>query len=158
VIGMKKALVAYYSHSGTTRKAAEEIHQIVGGDLFEIKEATPYPRDYNTVLKQAKQEIDNGFRPALMDKIPEISDYDLIILGSPNWWSTIAPPVATFLTQADFSGQTIAPFITHGGKGLSRTIIDIRKLSPDANILEGFDANRSGQFSAWLKSLHIKDE
>jgi flavodoxin len=150
---MKKALVAYYSHSGTTKKVAEEIHQAVGGDLFEIKEATPYPRDYNTVLNQAKQEIANGFRPALKDKIPEISDYNLIIIGSPNWWSTIAPPVATFLTQADFSDKTIAPFITHGGGGLNRTISDIRQLCPDANVLEGFDANRRGQLSVWLKSF-----
>jgi flavodoxin len=150
---MKKVLVAYYSHSGTTKKVAQEIHQAVGGDLFEIKEATPYPRDYNNVLKQAKQEIANGFRPALKDKIPEISDYDIIIIGSPNWWSTIAPPVATFLTQADFSGQTIVPFITHGGGGLNRTISDIRQLCPDANILEGFDANRREQLSAWVKSF-----
>jgi flavodoxin len=150
---MKKVLVAYYSHSGTTKKVAEEIHQIVSGDLFEIKEATPYPCDYNTVVKQAKQEIANGFRPALKDKIPEISDYDLIIIGSPNWWSTIAPPVATFLTQADFSGQTIAPFITHGGGGLNCTISNIRQLCPDANILEGFDANQRGQLSAWVKSF-----
>ena len=100
---MKKALVVYFSHSGTTKKVAEEIHQAVGGELFEIKEATPYPRDYNTVLQQAKQEIADGFRPTLKDRIPEISDYDLIILGSPNWWSTIALPLATFLTQANFS-------------------------------------------------------
>lgn len=150
---MTKILVAYYSHSGTTREIAEEIHRAVGGDLFEIKEATPYPRDYNTVVKQAKQEIANGFRPTLKYKIPEISDYYLIILGSPNWCSTIAPPVATFLTQADFSGKTIAPFITHGGGGLSRTIGDIRQLCPDANILEGFDANRREQLSTWVKSF-----
>jgi flavodoxin len=87
---MKKASVAYHSHSGTTKKVAEQIHQAVGGDLFEIKKATTYPRDYKTVVNQAKHEITNGFRPALKDKIPEISDYDLIILGSPNWWSTIA--------------------------------------------------------------------
>jgi len=152
---MKKILVAYYSHSGTTKKVAEQIYQVVGGDLFEIKEATPYPRDYNTVVNQAKHEIINGFRPALKDKIPEISDYDLIILGSPNWWSTIAPPVATFLTQADFSDKTIATFITHGGGGLGHTIIDIRKLCPDAHVLQGFAVNRNGRFSTWLKSLNI---
>jgi flavodoxin len=85
----------------------------VSGDLFEIKEAKPYPCDYNAVVNQAKHEITNGFRPALKDKFPEISDYDLVILGSPNCWSTIAPPVANFLTQADFSDKTIATSITH---------------------------------------------
>jgi flavodoxin len=151
---MKKALVAYYSHSGTTKEVAEQIYKAVGGDMFEIREANPYPRDYNAVLNQAKHEITNGFRPALKDKIPETSDYDLIILGSPNWWSTIAPPVATFLTQADFSDKTIAPFITHGGGGLGHTVIDIRKLCPDAHVLEGFDANQSSRIPAWLQSLN----
>jgi flavodoxin len=150
---MKKGLVAYYSHSGTTKRIAEQIHKVVGGDLFEIREATPYPRDYNAVLDKAKHDINNGFKPTLKDKIPEICDYDLIIVGSPNWWSTIAPPVATFLTRANYSNKTIAPFITHGGGGLGHTIEDIRKLCPGANVLEGFDANRSSQIQAWLKSL-----
>lgn len=150
---MKKILVAYYSHSGTTKEVAEQIFKAVEGDMFEIREADPYPRDYNAVLDKAKQDITNGFKPALKDKVPEISGYDLIIVGSPNWWSTIAPPVATFLTYADYSGKTIVPFITHGGGGLGHTIEDIRKLCPGANVLEGFDANRSTQIHAWLKSL-----
>ncbi len=155
---MKKALITYFSHSGTTKKVAEQIHKVVSGDLFEIREKTPYPRDYKTVVNQAKREIANGYRPALKTEIPNISDYDLIILGSPNWWSTIAPPVATFLTKEDFSGMTIAPFITHGGGGLNRTISDIKKLCPGANVLEGFDANGSGELSVWLKSLNIKED
>jgi flavodoxin len=71
---MKKTLVAYYSHSGTTKNVAEQIHQAVGGDLFEIQEAASYPRDYNAVVIQAKQEIANGFRPALKEKTTEIND------------------------------------------------------------------------------------
>jgi flavodoxin len=151
---MKKILVAYYSHSGTTKRVAEKIQQTAGGDLFEIKEAIPYPSEYSAV-KQAKKEIANGFKPALKDNGSDISSYDLIILGSPNWWSTIAPPVATFLAEVDFTGLTIAPFITHGGGGLNCTVSDIRKLCPGVNVLEGFDANQNGQLSVWLKSLDI---
>jgi flavodoxin len=150
---MNKILVAYYSHSGTTKKVAEQIHQAVGGDLFEIREAAPYPRDYNMVLNLAKQEIASGFKPELKDSLPKTSSYDLIILGSPNWWGTIASPVAAFLARSNVSTQTIAPFITHGGGGLSRTISDIKKLCPGATVLEGYDANRRGQLSAWLQSL-----
>ena len=152
---MKKVLVAYYSYSGSTKSIAEDIHNEIGGDMFEIKEAVAYSRDYNTVVNQAKQEIANGFRPELNAGLPAINDYDFVFVGSPNWWGTIAPPVVTFLTGADFSKKTIAPFITHGGGGLNRTISDIRKLCPYANVLEGFDANRRSHLSNWLKSLNV---
>ena len=150
---MNDILVAYYSHSGTTKRVAEQIHRSVGGDLFEIKEASPYPRQYSAVVKQAQKEITRGYRPPLYGELPNIGGYDLIILGSPNWWSTIAPPVATFLTQADFTGKTIAPFITHGGGGLNSTVDDIRALCPHSHVREGLDANRSGRLLEWLKSI-----
>ena len=152
---MKSVLVAFYSHSGTTKKAAEQIHAITGGDIYEIKEQDPYPPDYNTVVKQAKQEIAKGFKPALKGSLPNISAYDLIFVGSPNWWSTIAPPLSTFLSSADFTGKTIIPFITHGGGGLNRTVADIRKLAQDANVLDGFDANNTGRIPAWIKTLNV---
>ena len=152
---MKRILTAFYSHSGITKKAAEQIHAIVGGDIYEIKEQNPYPRNYNAVTEQAKQEIAKGYQPALKGNLPDISDYDVIFAGSPNWWSTIAPPLSTFLSSADFTGKTIIPFITHGSGGLSRTVTDIKKLVPGANVLDGFDANYIDRIPAWVKTLQI---
>ena len=152
---MKRILTAFYSHSGITKKAAEQIHAIVGGDIYEIKEQNPYPRNYNAVTEQAKQEIAKGYQPALKGNLPNISEYDVLFVGSPNWWSTITPPVATFLTSADFTGKTIIPFITHGGGGLNRTVRDIKKLAQGATVLDGFDANNAAKISAWLKTLDI---
>ena len=152
---MKRILTVFYSHSGITKKAAEQIHAIVGGDIYEIKEQNPYPRDYNAVVEQAKQEIAKGYQPALKGNLPDISDYDVIFAGSPNWWSTIAPPLSTFLSSADFTGKTIIPFITHGGGGLNRTVSDINKLVQGAKVLSGFDANNADRISTWLKTLNI---
>jgi len=152
---MHKTLVAFYSHSGITKKAAEQIHAIVGGDIYEIKEQDPYPRDYNAVVEQAKHEIAKDYQPALKGSLPNISEYNRIFVGSPNWWSTIAPPLSTFLTSADFTGKTIIPFITHGGGGLNRTVSDIKKLAQSATVLNGFDANNAVKISAWLKTLDI---
>ena len=151
---MKKTLVAFYSHSGVTKKAAGQIHAIVGGDLFEIVEQNPYPRNYNAVVEQAKREIAQGYQPPLKDDLPEMSKYDVIFVGSPNWWSTIAPPVATFLSSADFGHKIIIPFITHGGGGLNRTVGDMKKLAQGANILDGFDANHAARIPAWLETLN----
>ena len=61
----------------------------------------------------------------------------IIFVGSPCWWSTIAPPVGTFLTQYDFSGKTVIPFMTHGGSGFGHSIEDIQKLVPNARIGQG---------------------
>ena len=154
---MKKILVAFYSHTGTTKKAAEQIHAIVKGDIYEIKERDPYPQNYNAVTEQAKQEIAKGFKPALKDSLPNISEYDVIFAGSPNWWGTIAPPLSTFLSSADFTGKTIIPFITHGGGGLNRTASEIKKLVQSANVLNGFDANNTARISEWIKTLNLTE-
>ena len=152
---MANVLIAFYSHSGVTKKAAEQIHAIIGGDIHEIIELNPYPREYNTVVKQAKSEIAQNYLPKLKSDLPNLSEYDVIFIGSPNWWSTIAPPVATFLSSLDFTNKTVVPFITHGGGGLNRTVRDIKKLAQGANVLDGFDANSTTRISAWLDSLNM---
>jgi len=152
---MRNILVVFYSHSGVTKKVAEQIHAKVGGDIHEIVEQNPYPRDYNTVVEQAKREIAQGYRPPLKSEVPDLSKYDVIFVGSPNWWSTIALPVATFLTSANFTDKMVIPFITHGGGGLNRTVSDIKKLAQGATVLDGFDANNAARLSVWLKSLNV---
>ena len=94
-------LVVYFSHSGNTYKIANLIHQEVGGTIHEIQPEVPYPNSYNAVVDQAKKEIQAGYKPALQSTLDRIESYDTIFVGSPNWWSTIAPPVATFLSEYD---------------------------------------------------------
>ena len=118
----KKVLVAYYSHSGNTREVARQIAGVSGGELFEIVPVTPYPSDYRTVVDQAKKEIEAGARPALKSRVEDMSQYDVIFIGSPCWWATVAPPVATFLISYDFAGKTVVPFMTHEGSRMGRRI------------------------------------
>lgn len=127
-----KILVAYYSYSGNTRFAAEQIQKDTGGTLFEIKPVKPYPADYNACVELAKREINAGVKPELAEKVKEFDKYDVIFVGTPNWWSTMAPPVLTFLSSYDFSGKTIIPFVTHGGGGMARCENDMRKACPKA--------------------------
>jgi flavodoxin len=148
-----KILIAYYSRSGVTGRVAKQIQSATGGDLFEIKVQTPYPPDYSDVVQQAKQEIEAKYKPPLLNDLPDVSSYDMIFIGSPNWWSTIAPPVAAFLSGDSFSGKTVAPFITHGGGGLAGCVADIKALCPGANVGEGVDGNYASNISKWLKNL-----
>ena len=105
----KKILIVYYSWSGNIKKIAKVIHKAIGGELFEIEPITAYPKSYNYTVEQAKKEINKDFLPKLKSTINTM-EYDTIFVGSPNWWSTIAPPVASFLTDNNFSGKTVIPF------------------------------------------------
>ena len=158
----KKVLVTYFSRSGNTRAMAQQIQKIMGGDIFEIETVTPYPLEYDAVTKQAKQELEAGVKPPIKSKIDNIKDYDIIFVGSPNWWSTIAPPVMTFLAEHDLSGKTIVPFITHAGSGMGRSAADIKKLAPQATVrgglaLWGRDVKSSqDQVATWLQELKLQ--
>jgi flavodoxin len=154
-----KVLVVYYSRSGNTREIANHIHVLIGGDIVELQTVEPYPAEYNAVTKRAKEEQQSGYKPALKTKIENIGSYDVIFVGSPNWWNTISPPVRTFLSEYDLSGKTLAPFITHEGSGLGRGVQDIAALCPNAKILDGL-AVRGGSVkiahndvSGWLRKL-----
>ncbi len=118
----RKILVVYFSYSGNTREIANQIHESVGGDIFEIQTVDPYPSNYDAVVKQAKQEKEWGYKPALKTKIENIESYDVIFIGSPIWWGTIPQPVVTFLSEYNLSGKTIVPFCTHAGSGQAQSL------------------------------------
>lgn len=159
----RNVLVVYYSRSGHTREAAKKIQAHTGGDLLEIETAAPYPREYAAVVQQAKQEIETDYRPELKTKVENIASYDVIFIGSPIWWGTIAPPVTSFLAENDVTGKTVAPFVTHAGSGLAQSVGDIKKLAPAANVLdalaiEGSKVDEANEkIAAWLSQLQISE-
>jgi flavodoxin len=149
-------LIAYYSWAGSARRLAQQLRQKTGAQVFEIIPREPYPGEDNACTVQAKKEIQAGYKPELAAAIDSIESFDTILLGSPNWWSSIAPPVATFLSAFDFSGKTIAPFCTHGGGGQGHIVRDIENLCPGATILSclavGGQSKAADQdLNSWLK-------
>jgi len=68
---------------------------------------------------------------------PAVAQYEVTLVGSPNWWSTVAPSVMTFLSNHDFAGRTIVPFITHEGSGMGKSAEDVKRLAPGATVLPG---------------------
>jgi len=157
----KKILVVYFSHSGNTKEIANQIKELTGGDIFEIQPVKAYPSDYQVCVDQAKKEINANYKPALKTKLKSISSYDIIFVGSPCWWATMAPPVATFLSSYDFTGKTIVPFMTHEGSRMGRYASDIKKLCPKAKILEGLPVRGSnvkeakGDVNKWLREIKV---
>ena len=152
-----RILIAYFSWGGNTRRIAREIQSQTGADLFEITPVNPYSTDYNTVLMEAQEDQHKQARSELSDHVQNMDEYDIILLGYPNWWASIPMPIASFLEEYDFSGKTIVPFCSHGGGRFGQSLTAIAKLAPDAIMGEGLSVHYSGggelpdDVAAWLE-------
>ena len=145
---------------GNAAKLAGWIQQRVGGDLFSIIVEEPYSSSYDECLDRAADEKAANARPALVDHVENMEDYDIIFLGFPNWWYTLPMAIHSFLEEYDFSGKTVIPFCTHGTGGLAGTIRDLTAALPDsATVLEPIGVYRPEVDSSqeavnrWLDSL-----
>ena len=167
---MEKTIVVYFSHSGmnyakgkivrlekgNTKAAAEKIAKMIGAPLAELKEAEEYPDGYRECVGRSRKELQENARPALKGTA-DVSGYENIILGYPNWCGTMPMPVWTFLESADFSGKKIYPFCTNEGSGTGRSVQDLQKLCPHAQIGEalsvcGSDVESSDALlKSWLQ-------
>ncbi len=126
---MSNELILYFSISGNTKAVAEAIQTETGGDIAEIIPQTPYTTEYTKLLEIAKKELSQNYLPPIKDLNIDLDSYDTIYIGTPVWYGTYAPPIATFLSENDLEDKKIAPFITHGGGGQGNTSKDIAKLS-----------------------------
>lgn len=138
---MSKPLVAYFSASGVTARAAKALAQAAGADLYEIRPAQPYTEadlDWMNRSSRSSVEMNNrAFRPELADLDAPVAAHDTIFLGFPIWWGVAPTIVNTFLEAYDFSGKTIILFATSGGSGLGRTADALAPSCPRATIQNG---------------------
>ena len=118
-----KVAVVYFSWSGNTRFAAETIAKKAGAALFEIKAETSYNSDFNKCCDEAKPECYGKKLRAIkpIDGL-DLAKYEVVFVGTPDWWGTMAPPVRTWVTQNKdaLKGKTVGIFQTHGGGGMER--------------------------------------
>ena len=156
------ALVAYFSATGTTAKAAKALANAVGGDLYEIKPAIPYTRaDLNWMDKDSRSSVemkDAHSRPALADTDAPVAGHDVIFLGFPVWWYVAPTILNTFLEAYDFTGKTIVLFATSGGSGLGKSAAGLQASAPGAKIVNGRMLNGSlseAELKAWAEGLKL---
>ena len=156
------ALVAYFSASGNTAKAAKALAKAAGADLYEIKPAVPYTgADLNWMDKRSRSSVemnDKNSRPALADTDAPVAEHDVIFLGFPIWWYTDPTIINTFLERYNFSGKTIVLFATSGGSSLGSTAAALQSSAPGARILDGRLLNgrlNEGDLKAWVSGLKL---
>lgn len=158
----KKILVAYFSASGVTAKAAKKLAEVSGGDLYEIRPKVPYTNaDLDWMDKKSRSSLemnDPSSRPEIAERVPDMGKYDVIFVGFPIWWYVAPTIINTFLESYDFSGKTIVPFATSGGSGFGRTNDKLKPSCPGATLTEGKMLN--GRYSEdslrkWIEDLKL---
>ena len=113
---MGKVLIVYYSlANGNTKKIAMQIAEVTGADIAEIQTVHAYEGSYDDIVEQGKREVDCGYMPLLRPLSVAPEDYDVIIIGTPTWWFTMAPAIASFLWNHNWAGKKVILFQTHGG-------------------------------------------
>ena len=154
---MKKVLVAYFSASGVTKGAAEQLAAVAGADLHEIKPAQPYTdADLDWRDKQSRSTVEmkaKNSRPAIVRDLQNSADYDVIYVGFPIWWYTAPTIINTFMEAYDFKGKTVIPFATSGGSTIKKACEDLKAAYPDVKWKEGKLLNRVSKqdLESWVK-------
>lgn len=150
---------------GNNQYIAQIIQKETGGDLFCIKTVEEYPTMHSSLLDFAYNEKAENARPELATHIEDLSNYDVIFLGFPNWNADLPMPLYTFFEEYECSGKTIIPFTTHGGSGFSRTIQTISELQPNATVIsDGLSISRNSVAEAesdvvdWVNDLKLTTE
>ena len=156
------SLIIYFSRSGenyfggelkniekgNTEVIAEYIQEFTGADLFKVEPALDYPDDYMKCIDIAKKEQEDNARPDLKEVLGDISAYDTIFIGFPNWWGTLPMPMFTQLEQLDFTEKLIKPFVTHEGSGFGFSQKDLKKLCSGGEIKKGLSIAGANVYDA----------
>ena len=154
-----KVLVAYFSASGVTAGVAKQLAEVTGGELHQIQPEQPYTdADLDWRDKQSRstlEMLDKTSRPAIINKLDSISQYDVIYVGFPIWWGTAPTIVNTFMESYDFSGKTVTLFATSGGSGIEQADKDFSEAYPNVNWKEGKLLNSPSRqdLEEWVKGL-----
>lgn len=156
-----KILVAYFSATGNTEKAAQYIAEATGGKLYEITPEQPYTNNdlnYNdSSSRSTREQNDDSARPEISGNVENMGEYDIVYLGYPIWWGEAPKIVYTFLESYEFAGKTIIPFCTSGSSPISGSLSDIQALANDATWLSGkrFSSSPSkSEVQEWVNGLN----
>ena len=153
-----KVLVAYFSASGVTQAAAQQLAEVAGADLHEIKPEKPYTDadlDWNNKQSRSSVEMqDKKSRPAITAKLTNMKDFDVVYVGFPIWWYTCPTIINTFMEAYDFNGKTVIPFATSGGSSIKKACEDLKAAYPSLNWKEGKLLNRTSKadMQKWVES------
>ena len=139
-----RLLVAYYSWSGVTEKAAQKIASVAKGNTYtyRILPVKAYPSMYGLCVAKAGMEKASGARPELKGSLPDCSRYEKIAIGFPIWWFSCPNIIHSFLEKVNLEGKKVYPFCTSKTSGPKSSADAIRSTVPKADVKDCLDANK----------------
>lgn len=150
---------------GTTEYVARLIQDYVGGDLHSIQTAKPYPTDFDSVVDQNHEEMDDGTLPELVSSDLDVSGYDTVFIGYPVWATNAPQAIFSFLSQYDMSGKTIIPFCTHDGYGAGDSYGDIADaIDGETAVMDGIAIeapdvpDSASTVAEWLSEIGVETQ
>ena len=154
-----KVLVAYFSATGVTARAAQKVAEATGGEVYAITPAKPYTDadlDWNDKQSRSSVEMnDPKARPALGGERLDVSEYDIVFIGYPIWWNQAPRLINTFLESHNLKGKTVIPFATSGGSTIAGSAATLKRTYPALEWKEGRLLNRADEktLRTWIERL-----
>ncbi len=154
---MNKKLICYFSASGVTKSVAEKISKLTNSDLFEIEPVEKYTTadlDWTDKESRSTKEMqDKSSRPAIVNKVSTLNEYDTIILGFPVWWYTAPTIINTFIEENDLTNKNVYIFVTSGSSSFEGSLKDLKETYPNINFVNGIRLSQSSldnEILSWL--------
>ncbi len=154
-----KILIVFYTRTGITRKAAEDMAELLKKHVDNVQ--------MEELIDHKDRSGKIGYLAAAKDamrknetEIDEIKhhpkDFDMIILGTPVWAGTMAPALRTYLNSYRKDMHDVSFYCTHGGGGASKTFKGIKSildLSPKATLSLRDKDVKEGKHSSELQEF-----
>lgn len=168
--GNGRYLVLYASRTSNTERVAQQIQATLDCDILEVEPATPYDNDYNAMLERSQEElaaIRQGNYPPVKTSIEDFDDYDIVFVGYPIWYGSMATPMQTFLHEhaSKLAGKRTALFATSGSSGMSSSANEALRLCPEATIIaqtllltSSTLSQMTSRVPAWLEEIGANRE
>ena len=137
-----KTLVAYFSATGTTKAAAEQLAKQHNARLWEIEPAQPYTAadlDWRNEQSRSSLEMKDSDERPMIKQCTDITPYDTIYVGFPIWWGICPRIIDSWIENnlVQLEGKTLIPFATSGGSTIGESVAYLRKNYPSLKWQDG---------------------
>ncbi len=155
---MSKVLVTFFSATGATKRTAKRIAEVLDADTFEIVPAIKYTAEdleWTNKNSRSSQEMQNkNYRPPILKKLPNVENYDIVLIGFPIWWYTAPTIINTFIEETNLVGRRVYIFATSGATPVDKSFKDLKREYKNIKFISAKRFNgtfRKEDITDWIK-------